>query len=1111
MTTPTGLPGPRGVLGSHPLGHSRRRSPTTCLAVALGAVISEDDGVAQAPATGAADDDSGAVVGPYPAVGRADFPAIEKKVLARWAAENTFGASVRARPEEDEWIFYDGPPFANGLPHHGHLLTGFVKDVVPRYQTMRGRRVDRRFGWDCHGLPAEMETERELNVAGRAAINRYGIAEFNAACRESVLRYTREWIDTVTRQARWVDFDNDYKTMDLPYMESVMWAFAQLWRKGLVYEAFRVMPYSWGAETPLSNFEIRLDDATRPRQDPAITVAFDLEPAPGDPGPMKLLAWTTTPWTLPSNLAIAVGPHIDYAVMEEDGAHYVLGAQTVDGYEAQLRSARRVGTISGSELVGRSYRPLFDFFAHRSDAFKVLAAEFVDTDEGTGVVHMAPGFGLDDQEICEANGIEIADAVPVDDQGRFTALVADWAGLNVFEANPDIIRHLKAAGRIVRHDSYEHNYPHCWRTDTPIIYKAISSWYVKVTAIRDRLVELNQQINWVPSHVRDGRFGMWLEGARDWSISRNRFWGSPIPVWRSDDPAYPRVDVYGSLDEIERDFGVRPDDLHRPFVDELVRPNPDDPTGASMMRRVPEVLDCWFESGSMPFAQLHYPFENAQRFEQNFPADFIVEYINQTRGWFYTLHVLAGALFDKPAFSNVICHGILLADDGAKLSKKLRNYTEPTEIFENQGADAMRWYLMAANVVRGGDLRVSDHGINEVTRQVMLPIWNAYSFFTLYANAEGYRADHRTNSNDLLDRYILAKTRELVHTVTERMDAYDLPGATSEIAGFIDALNNWYIRRSRDRFWNATGAGTDRDAFDTLYVVLTTLTRVTAPFLPMMVEEIHGGLTGGESVHLADWPDPDAEGLPSDPDGVARMDRLREVASAALGIREDAGLRVRLPLSSATVAGTGAQDLAPVVDLLASEINVAQVKLTHDFSAHASRVLRPDGRVLGPKLGRDVQAVFAAARKGEWTLNADGTVTVAGHVLEADSFELTVEVDTATGLAAAALGSGDAVVVLDTSVTPELQAEGWARDTVRVIQDARRTAGFVVTDRVTVTAQTGSRELADALNHWRDYICEQILATEFTLEVSDQHPDGDNSISATIDGQELNYALAKSP
>jgi len=1045
---------------------------------------------------------------PYPEVGRPDFPAIEDRVLARWADEGTFAASVEGRPVDDEYVFFDGPPFANGLPHHGHLLTGYVKDVVPRYQAMRGRRVERRFGWDCHGLPAEMEAEKELPVSGRVDIIEYGIDRFNEQCRTSVLRYTEEWEKTVTRQARWVDFRNDYKTMDRSYMESVMWAFKQLWDKGLVYEAFRVMPYSWGAETPLSNFEIRLDDATRPRQDPAITVSFDLDPVDGDPGPMRILAWTTTPWTLPSNLAVAVGPDVVYSLRQDaDGTVFVLGADAVERYAAQLEDTTEVGTCTGAELVGRAYQPLFDFFAERTDAFRVLGAEFVDASDGTGVVHMAPGFGEDDQVACEAAGIPIGRVVPVDDQGCFTADVAPWAGTNVFEANPDIIRHLKEAGRVVRHDTYEHNYPHCWRTDTPIIYKAISSWYVKVTDLTDRLLATNAQINWVPGHIRDGRFGMWLAGARDWSISRNRFWGSPIPVWRSDDPAYPRIDVYGSLDEIERDFGVRPDDLHRPFIDELTRPNPDDPTGNSTMRRVPEVLDCWFESGSMPFAQVHYPFENRERFEEHFPADFIVEYINQTRGWFYTLHVLATALFDRPAFQNVICHGILLAEDGAKLSKKLRNYTEPTAIFEQQGSDALRWYLMSSNIVRGGDLRIADAGIDDVVRQVLLPIWNAYSFFTLYANVDGHRAEMRADSTRLLDRYLLAKARRLVEDVQDRMDAYDLPGATAEVQGFLDALNNWYIRRSRDRFWARADASPEtaadkRDAHDTLYTVLVTLCRVAAPFLPMIMEEIHGGLVGGDSVHLVDWPD--ADDLPSDPDLVDRMDRLRDVASTALRLREDHGLRVRLPLASLTVAGADSEGLADLVDLLLDEVNVRSVELTDDLERHARFVLKPDGRALGPRLGGDVQAVFAAARSGDYDCNDDGTVTVAGHVLAAGEFELGLE--SPDGVTAAALDSGDAVVVLDTEVTDELAREGLARDVVRHVQQARRDADLVVTDRIHL-AVDGDPAVVDAVRVHEDHVSTQVLAVEVA---AGPLPDGDDVVEATIEGHALRFRITLS-
>ena len=653
------------------------------------------------------DDDTS---GPYPPTEpRPDLPALEARVLERWAADDTFRRSVEERPADDEYVFYDGPPFANGLPHYGHLLTGFVKDVVPRYQTMRGKRVDRRFGWDCHGLPAEIEAEKELEVSGRREITDFGIDRFNDYCRRSVLRYTGEWERYVHRQARWVDFERDYKTMDTSYMESVIWAFKRLWDKGLIYRAHKVMPYSWGAETPLSNFEIRLDDATRPRQDPAVTFTLPLEPEPGDDGPLSLLVWTTTPWTLPSNLAAAVGSDIDYAIIELDGERYILADATVGAYDAQLGEGHRVGTVRGTELVGRRYEPLFDYFATTENAFRVLAAEWVDTAEGTGIVHLAPGFGEDDQVVCEAHDIPLV--VPVDESGAFTAAVRDWEGVNVFDANPQIVRRLKEDGHLVRHDSYTHNYPHCWRTDTPIIYRAVDSWYVQVTAFRDRLVELNQQINWIPDHVRDGQFGKWLEGARDWSISRNRFWGSPIPVWMSDDPDHPRIDVYGGLDEIEADFGERPDDLHRPTVDELVRPNPDDPTGQSMMRRVPEVLDCWFDSGSMPYAQVHYPYENQEWFDEHFPADFIVEYIAQTRGWFYTLHVLSTALFDRPPFQNVICHGVLNGTDGRKLSKKLRNYPDPDEVFTTHGADALRWFLMSSPILRGLDLRMEADGL----------------------------------------------------------------------------------------------------------------------------------------------------------------------------------------------------------------------------------------------------------------------------------------------------------------------------------------------------------------------------------------------------------------
>ncbi|MEM9746155.1 MAG: isoleucine--tRNA ligase [Actinomycetota bacterium] len=1020
-----------------------------------------------------------------------DFPSLERAILEKWEADSTFERSIAQRDPgvdgSNEFVFYDGPPFANGLPHYGHLLTGFVKDAVPRYRTMRGNRVERRFGWDCHGLPAEVKAEQELGISGHPEITRFGIDKFNEACRQSVLQYTDDWRAYVTRQARWVDFDNDYKTLDRDYMESVIWAFQQLWEKGLIYEANRVMPYSWGAETPLSNFEIRLDDATRPRQDPAITVAFDLHPQPGDPGPMKMLAWTTTPWTLPSNLGLIVGPDLDYAVMELDGEYYVLGASTVAAYEQQLGEATQHSVLTGRDLMGRTYEPLFSYFADRPDlyGFRVLGDDFVATDEGTGIVHMAPGFGEDDQRIGDEAGMGMV--VPVDDSGRFTDEVSDFAGMNVFDANPEVIRWLKDAGRLVRHDTYEHNYPHCWRTHTPIIYRAMPSWYVKVTDIRDRLVELNQQINWVPENIRDGRFGKWLEGARDWSISRNRFWGSPIPVWRSDDPAYPRIDVYGSLDQIEADFGVRPDDLHRPFIDELTRPNPDDPTGNSTMRRVPEVLDCWFESGSMPFAQVHYPFENADWFEHHYPGDFIVEYIGQTRGWFYTLHVLATALFDRPAFSTCVSHGIVLGDDGQKMSKSLNNYPDPVEMFDRHGADAMRWHLLSSAILRGSDGMVTEAGMRETVRQVLLPLWNTWYFLSLYSNASGRTGTVRTDSENVLDRYVMAKTRDLIGDLTESMDEYDLFASCQRVREYLDVLTNWYVRRSRARFWEG-----DADAVDTLHTVLEVFSRLTAPLLPFISEAIHEGLVGAasepfDSVHLTDWPTIDE--LPADDDLVAAMDLARDVCSSTLSVRKAHQRRVRLPLSSLTVATPDAERLARFTDLIADEVNVKEVSLTSDVGSIAEEELKLVPAKLGPRLGKDVQAVIKAHKAGDWSVSGDGAdrvVVVGGHELQDGEYEL--EQVAAADVASVSLSSHAGVVALDIDVTDDLEVEGRARDLIRLVQQARRDADLHVSDRISLEV-TASEPWIQAIETHRDLVAGETLAVELDSRVDDQADD----------------------
>lgn len=999
-----------------------------------------------------------------------DLPAVERAVLDHWAADKTFEASIEQRPAgedgSNEYVFYDGPPFANGLPHYGHLFTGYVKDLVPRYQTMRGKRVERRFGWDTHGLPAEVEAEKQLGITSKAQIVDLGIDKFNDACRTSVLAYTKDWERYVTRQARWVDFQNDYKTLDPAYMESVMWAFKTLHEKGLVYEGFRVLAYCFRCETPLSNTETRMDDVYRDRTDPALTVRFRLDTGE------DIAVWTTTPWTLPSNLALAVGPDIEYAVLsDKNGQKLIVGAGRVSAYAKELEDFEQVGTVQGRDLVGRRYTPLFDFLVEKGgpNAFQVLGADFVTTEDGTGVVHMAPAFGEDDQNACNAAGIPTV--VTVDEHTRFTSLVPDFQGLQVFDANKPVIAVLKERGVVLRHDGYTHSYPHCWRCDTPLVYKAVSSWFVAVTQFRDRMVELNQEITWTPSHIKDGSFGKWLSNARDWSISRNRFWGSPIPVWKSDDPNYPRVDVYGSYDDLERDFGVRVTDLHRPYVDELTRPNPDDPTGQSTMRRVPEVLDCWFESGSMPFAQVHYPFENKDWFEHHYPGDFIVEYIGQTRGWFYTMHVLATALFDRPAFRNCLSHGILLGEDGRKMSKSLRNYPDVYRVFDSYGSDAMRWMLMSSPVLRGGDMPVTEVAIRDSVRQVLLPLWNVWYFFSLYANASGYEAKFRTNSEHLLDRYILAKTSELVADTQRQMDDYDISGAAGSVRSYLDALTNWYVRRSRDRFW----AG-DEDAFDTLATVLETLTRVVAPLAPLTAEEIWRGLTGGRSVHLTDWPSADA--FPADHELVASMDAIRDVASAALSLRKAKGLRVRLPLATATVATPSGSALEGLGDLLKDEVNVKNVVFTDDVEAYCRQVLTVVPRALGPRVGKQVQQVIKAVKSGDWQL-VDGAPVAAGITLAEGEYELKLVASDVEN--SAPLPAGGGVVVLDTEVTADLAAEGLARDVIRVVQQARRDADLDVSDRISLVIGASEAVRAAVETH-REFVAGETLATSVELK-----------------------------
>ena len=1046
-----------------------------------------------------------------------NFPAIEDAVLDYWRQDDTFQASIDQRDSGEnganEFVFYDGPPFANGLPHYGHLLTGYVKDVVPRFQTMRGKKVDRRFGWDTHGLPAELEAERQLGITDKSEISGMGLAAFNDACRSSVLKYTKEWEEYVTRQGRWVDFENDYKTLNVEYMESVIWAFKQLWDKGLVYEGYRVLPYCWKDQTPLSNHELRMDDDVyKSRQDPAVTIGYKLKDSEE-----WVLIWTTTPWTVPSNQAVAVNPEIPLAAVlagpdgaqELQGKTLILAEARLGAYSRELGESPEVlRTFSGSELLGREYEPPFPYFEGRQDEFgdrmhTILEADFVTTEEGTGIVHQSPAFGEEDKDLTDSYGITATR--PVDDAGCFDSTVADYEGQLVFDANKTIIKDLRngtgpLAGRaalLVRHESYEHSYPHCWRCRNPLIYRAVSSWFVRVTEFKDRMVELNEQINWVPDNVKHGQFGRWLENARDWSISRNRFWGSPIPVWTSDDPSYPRTDVYGSLADIEADFGQLPVndqgevDLHRPWVDDLVRPNPDDPTGTSMMRRIPEIFDVWFDSGSMSYAQVHYPFENSEWFDNHFPADFIVEYVGQTRGWFYLLHVLSTAIFDRPAFTNCISHGIVLGSDGQKMSKSLRNYPDVNEVFDRDGSDAMRWFLMASSILRGGNLVVTEQGIRDGVRQVVLPLWNTWQFFATYSNTAdgvegakaGYQAEARYDSTQVLDRYLLAKTHDLIVEFAEAMDGLDIWAACELVRSYLDMLTNWYVRRSRRRFWDGTEE--THESFDVFYTCLEAFCRVAAPLLPFTVEEIYRGLTGQRSVHLGDYPD--AQLFPADGELVAAMDLTRDICSTASSVRKANRLRVRLPLAKLTVADD--TDLGrEFTDIISDELNVREVEVLDVAEAEAAgfsltQSLVINARAAGPRLGKQVQQVIKASKTGDWSVAEDGTVTSGGIDLVEGEYTLESVAESGTeGMELAALDSG--FLALDTRVSPELEAEGVARDAVRAIQGIRKQLDLHISDRITVIIEAET-DLTAALGAHRDLIAGETLATSLEFAAVD--------------------------
>lgn len=1000
------------------------------------------------------------------------FDERELRILSLWRQERIFERSVEERKEQPLFSFYDGPPFATGLPHYGHYLAGTIKDVVLRYKTMKGYWVPRRFGWDCHGLPIENEIEKAHKLTGAASIEEFGIARFNEECRKIVLRYTEEWKELVSRMGRWVDFTRTYHTMDLSFMESVWWVFKQLYDKGLVYEGFKVMPFSAKLGTPLSNFEA--GENYKDVDDPSLTVALKVV---GEPD-THLMIWTTTPWTLVSNLAVMAGPAIDYVKVKHkpSGLFYYLAEARLPAYAKGSGEYEIIERLKGKQLEGKRYVPLFDYFAGRADvgAFCVIMDDIVSTEDGTGLVHCAPAFGEADFYACQRAGIELV--CPVDGNGRFTSEVREYEGLFVKDADKDIIKRLKAQHAVIAAATLRHRYPFCWRSDTPLIYKALRTWFVAVEKIKPDLLSSNEQIHWTPENLKHGRFGKWLEGARDWAISRNRYWGTPIPIWRAEDG---EIYVIGSIEELEKLTGAKISDIHRHYIDDLTFVHK-----GKVFKRIPEVFDCWFESGSMPYGQNHYPFENQELFAQGFPADFIGEGLDQTRGWFYTLTILATALFGGPAFKNVIVNGIVLAEDGAKMSKRLRNYPDPSLVVQRFGADAVRLYMMHSPAVKADDVCFSEGGVELIARQVLIPLWNAYSFLTTYARIYEWEPKAVPEKPQaVIDQWILSLLNKLIKEVEKGMDRYDLSHAVEPFILFVDQLTNWYIRRSRRRFWNDI-ASSDRDeAFATLYHVLVELVKIAAPYIPFLSDAVYRNLRHGkmaDSVHLCDFPGYH-EGMRNTALEEA-MDAVQIVVSLGHALRKEHKLKVRQPLPAAHIVSSDAQTLEFLKEqqhLIADELNVKEVVLGSDEAQFVSLKAKPNFRILGKKVGKLMKSaqsmIDAFDHEKLSTLLNGGTVELS---IEREQITLTpedvaVERQVRPGLIAA--NQGTMTIALDTALTEELLLEGLAREVVNKINTMRRDAGFEVTDRIHIKIEATDR-LRECFDKFGEMINGEVLA-----------------------------------
>jgi isoleucyl-tRNA synthetase len=1014
---------------------------------------------------------------------KVSFPQLEEGIVRFWEENGTFKKSVSQREGSPEYVFYDGPPFATGLPHFGHFVPGTIKDIIPRYKTMRGYHVERRFGWDCHGLPVENLIEKELGLNSKTDIEKYGIAEFNEKCRASVLRYTEEWRSIVTRLGRWVDFDNDYKTMDPDYMETIWWIMKRLWDKGLVYEGHYILPYCPRCSTVLSTHELSLG-GYKDVHDPAITIRFKVREAPAAlaglaDGSTYLVAWTTTPWTLPSNLALALGPDIDYVCVVDSGERYIMAESRLAAYYKHPETLEIAWKKKGTELAGIRYEPLFPYFADlfAQGAFTTVLGNYVTTEDGTGIVHTAPGFGEDDYQVLKGTGIPVV--CPVDAECKFTEEVTDYKGMFVKDTDKLIMERLKAEGKLVKREQILHAYPHCWRCSSPLIYRAVGSWFVKIDPVKPSMVAHNKKVTWVPAHIKDGRFGKWLEGARDWAISRNRYWGNPLPIWKCETCG--KTVCLGSRAELEEKSGQRLTDLHKHFVDKVTFPC----ECGGTMRRIPEVLDCWFESGAMPYAQVHYPFEHADDFKDIFPADFINEGLDQTRGWFYSLTVLAAALFDSTAYDACICSGLVLAEDGKKMSKSQRNFTDPMEVVNKFGADALRLFLMNSAVTRAEDLRYSDDGVKDVLKSVIIPLWNAYGFFVTYANIDGATGGEPDPAkiDNVLDRWILSVCENMVERVTAGLEAFEMQPAIEPIIDFIDSLNNWYIRRSRRRFWKSENDGDKTQAYDTLYRVLKRLMLVAAPFMPFIAESIYQNLkTEGdpESIHLCDWPEVDARFRNLDLE--RDMASVRHAVSMGHALRVANELKTRQPLASVQLVTKVAEEhavLAAMEDILREELNVKAVGFRHNEEELVEYSAKANFRVLGKMLGKDMKEAAAQieklppARIAELIAGEAVEIAVAGRAVSLTQ-EL-VEVRRLEKAGLKVLNEGTLTLALDTAVTRELLLEGYVRDLIRGIQNQRKESGFEVTDRIAVTL-AGDADLKEALDAFKPLVAGETLA-----------------------------------